>query len=306
MTIPVEVTCFASNDDAGVIASESSTIDGQIQAPGGAKEVSIHHALAVALQAEWPLSQEKDRLKISDWIGKRLEKVVRNPDLDNEVENVLRSMLHGFHFPVLAALPLDIKFFELVMKPSDLGTLHVLNSRNWNTDVATENCASVEDNWKAIWNRFCSRGSPHFPHTDAAAHTPSSVILSMLGAKSIHPRSVVAVGTSMSTLTLLDGNHRSVAMFGSAWAAQRSSDIHTGQDLPSWCPHGEKEDSHDDVHVIIGLSHRFLLDDNTLICSLEMMPEAQLRAGLDASEHKRGEIYADLELQSNAWEAEAR
>ena len=95
-------------------------------------------------------------------------------------------------------------------------------------------------------------------------------------------------------------------MFGSAWAAQRSSDIHTGQDLPSWCPHGEKEDSHDDVHVIIGLSHRFLLDDNTLICSLEMMPEAQLRAGLDASEHKRGEIYADLELQSNAWEAEAR
>ena len=65
----MEVTCFASNDDAGVIASESSTIDGQIQAPGGAKEVSIHHALAVALQAEWPLS-EKDRLKISDWIGR--------------------------------------------------------------------------------------------------------------------------------------------------------------------------------------------------------------------------------------------
>jgi hypothetical protein len=188
------------------------------------KSVTAHEVIAAALKAEWLGDKSMRERGMEDAYGQELSRVVEDPDLTNDWENVLRAAMHGRHLPILAALPTDMAWFKIEggVTTAELGSLKTLSEDSWSraTDGATRMCASVRENYISIWRAHC-----HDKHADSKTTTPrlvqadgnpthSNQVLSMMPAAENLSRILVAFGTSWrEPLTLWDGNHRAICFY---------------------------------------------------------------------------------------------
>ncbi len=264
-----------------------------------AKKTTVHDVLASMLQAEWP--NVADRMQLSEVHNKNIVRMIEKPDLNNDMENIIRGSMHSFHLPLLVMTPTNTVWYKIEnIDVLDLYGLKSLNGKNWMTDGAVNGCQAIEKNWHAIYEKYCrtERNSP----TSSAEHKPSSVILSMVRNEKVFngmPRSAVIVGQSfdsyMSEMTVWDGNHRLVALFGKAYMKAKGLTCFNKKQKNNWVLKDSK------LTLYIGLSKEFQLPkgQGSLFCRLKEQDETQQRVPLDVSEYTRKLIHVKIAKEQN-------
>jgi hypothetical protein len=256
-----------------------------------AKKTTIHDVLSSMLQAEWP--KVVDRIQLSEAHTSNMVRMIEKPDLNNDMENIIRGAMHSFHLPLLVMTPVNTVWYKIEnIDVLDLYGLKSLNGKKWMDDGAVNGCTAIEKNWHLIYEKYCrtERNSP----TSAIEHKPSSVILSMVRNENIFnamSRSAVIVGQSfdsfMSEMTIWDGNHRLVALFGKAYMKAKGLTCFSKKKKDNWVLKDSK------VTLYIGLSKEFKLPNGigSLFCRLNEQDDLQQRAPLDVSEYSRRGVH---------------
>ena len=263
-----------------------------------AKKTTIHDVLASMLQAEWPTVV--DRMQLASIHTSSIVRMIEKPDLNNDMENIIRGCMHSFHLPLLAMTPVNTIWYKVEnVDVLGLHGLKSLNGKNWMDDGAVKGCTPIEKNWHAIYEKFCRTGknSP----TSVEEHKPSSVILSMVRNQKVFdamPRTAVIVGQSfdsfMSEMTVWDGNHRLVALFGKAYMKAKGLSCEKSGE-GGWALENSK------LTLFVGLSKEFQLPEGqgSLFCRLNDQDETQQRVPLDASEYVRRKVHARIASEHN-------
>ena len=259
-----------------------------------AKQTNMHDVIASMLQAEWP--NVAGKIGVQDAYTSALSKMVSTPDIKNDVENVIRAAMHGFHLPLLTMTPADTKWYVATVAHKELRGLKSLNSKRWIADGSVDACVSIESNWHAIFDDYCQTRRP--AQTTAEEHKPSSVILSMVRDEEVlkaMPRTAVMVGTSwnsfMSDMTVWDGNHRLVAFYGDGEMNARG--LKCGGNAPS-------SFARKPIRIYIGISPGFEINNEktgqslSLFCALMKLDKEQQRAPLDMSEWSRKIVHKKI------------
>ena len=112
------------------------------------------------------------------------------------------------------------------------------------------------------------------------------------------PRTAVIVGQSfdsfMSEMTVWDGNHRLVALFGKAYMKAKGLSCEKSG-AGGWALENSK------LTLFVGLSKEFQLPkgQGSLFCRLNDQDETQQRVPLDASEYVRRKVHARIANEHN-------
>jgi hypothetical protein len=189
---------------------------------GAARGVGAAAAVAAMLRSEWP------RVAVDvEEVRDRLARVVARPDLGSAAENAVRAALLGrARMPVLLHLPVDVRFGRAVVRWRALGAMRLLRAAGWPAGLQ---CATVEDAWALVGRRRESQTSP-----DGGSHAARiRALFDAIGRAACGGGAdgdggdelgeLVAVrGTGggpgghskCAAATLVDGNHRAVALYG--------------------------------------------------------------------------------------------
>eukprot|EP00941_MAST-03F_sp_MAST-3F-sp1_P001390 g1390.t1 len=166
-------------------------------------------------------------------IGNQIKKISMEPDIENDMENVMRAVfLAQMRFPLLTHIPLDVKWWHARINVNHIGkNFYILRERGWSPFVQ---CRSIAHVARAllVWMGEISRDETIVEKIDKRLVETFGKIRNILKAlrKGANiPRTIIALSSNRGApFTLIDGNHRAVAFVAHAITSEKSdfSPIH--------------------------------------------------------------------------------